>query len=56
MGLINFKKDKFIDLEKASDEEISRHVRAFTFPPYQLPIGLYKGKEVLLKLVEKKND
>lgn len=42
---LNFSKDKYIELDHASDEEISRHVRAFTFPPKQLPIGRINGKE-----------
>ena len=37
------------DLDK-SNEEISRHVRAFSFPYFQMPIGRYKGKEIELKL------
>lgn len=51
-NMIDYKKDKIIDLDQKSIEEISRHIRTFTFPPYQLPIGRINGKiwkELVLK-------
>ena len=34
---IDYQKDKILDLKGKSNEEISNLVRAFTFPPCQIP-------------------
>lgn len=41
---IDFNKDKYLDLDEHDDAHIARYVRAFTFPPKQLPVGRIKGK------------
>ncbi len=42
---IDFQKEKYIDLS-APEETLAREIRVFTFPPKQLPIGIYAGKEL----------
>jgi hypothetical protein len=43
---LDFSKDKYLELYCASDKKISRHIRAFTFPPKQLPEGILNGKNI----------
>jgi methionyl-tRNA formyltransferase len=35
---INYKKDSIINFENKTDEEIANLVKAFTFPPCQIPL------------------
>jgi len=49
---IDFTKDRFIDLTTSTDEELQRHVQAFTFPPLQLPVGTIGNAEFPLTLKE----
>lgn len=47
---LNYGKDKYIDLNGKSNEEISKHIRAFTFPPMQYPMTKVDGKYIALKI------
>ena len=53
-GELDYEKDRYINLRRANPVEIAKHVRAFTFPPIQLPIGNYKGETIELKLEDLK--
>jgi len=48
---INYEKDRFLDLENKTDNKISNLVRAFTFPPCQIPVT-YKNKELVELKIE----
>ena len=50
---IDYEKDRFLDLENKTDNEISNLVRAFTFPPCQLP-ATYKNEELVELKIESK--
>jgi len=47
---VNFQNDKIINLNGKSDEEISNHVKAFTFPPCQMPSFLNANEYQELKI------
>ncbi len=47
---IDFARDKVADLDRLSDEALARHVRAFTFPPLQLPVARIGDREQPLQL------
>jgi len=47
---LDYQKDRIIDLKDKSDEQISNLVRAFTFPPCQIPATYNYNKYLELKL------
>ena len=47
---LNYGKDKYIDLNGKTHEEISRHIRAFTFPSMQYPMTKLDDKYIELKI------
>ena len=47
---IDYQKDKILDLDGKSNEEISNLIRAFTFPPCQIPMTYIKNELVDLQI------
>ena len=47
---INYETDKILNLKEKSDEEISNLIRAFTFPPCQIPLTYLNNELFELKI------